>query len=190
MFDLDRHFDLGDLAELRPSLAARAGEHTTDRRQIDGLLLIATELATNAIRHGGGRGRLQLWHRGTTLYCRVTDAGPGLTRTDIGRVRPEPTATGGRGLWLCRRLARLLYVHAGPGRVGTTITAIIASEQPDGRRTPPSPAPASLAAALAERTRELLGTSQYLCARAAAATAAAAEICRRRPRRRIEPRPL
>ena len=174
--DLDRQFDGSDLSGLRASLADRAGAYDADRRQVDVLLLIASELATNAVRHGGGQGRLQLWHRGTTFCCRVTDAGPGLALAELRRPRAEATATGGRGLWICRKLARLLYVHAGRNAVGAVVTAIVAAKVQDNDR----PRVREGAAAIAERSHELLDTSHYLCRRAAAATAIAAEIHQRR----------
>src|SRR5437867_4265059 len=38
------------------------------------LALAVTEIATNSLRHGGGRGLLQIWRDGPNLLCEVRDA--------------------------------------------------------------------------------------------------------------------
>lgn len=123
--DVDQTFDADGLYQLRAALAAHAGTITTDKEQIDSLLIVAGELATNAVRHGGGRGRLRLWHRDTVLYCHVSDDGPGLADPAVGHFRPDPGhAAGGLGLWLCRQLTSELHIEAG-STGGTTVLAVI-----------------------------------------------------------------
>ncbi|MEU7875422.1 ATP-binding protein [Dactylosporangium sp. NPDC049140] len=107
-------FDLDGLYQLRAALAAHAGEITADKDQIDNPLIVAGELAANSVRHGAGRGRLQLWHRETVLYCRVSDDGPGIGDLTLGHTRLDPAHTdGGRGLWLCRQLTSELRINPG-----------------------------------------------------------------------------
>jgi anti-sigma regulatory factor (Ser/Thr protein kinase) len=88
---------------------------------------VAGELATNAIRHGGGQGRLLLWHHDETLYCRVSDQGPGITDPTAGTYQPSPHASQnvGRGLWIRRNLASELTISTGPDGRGTIVQAVI-----------------------------------------------------------------
>jgi anti-sigma regulatory factor (Ser/Thr protein kinase) len=124
--DVELSVDVDGLHALRSTLAAHASQRAVPEEQIEHLLIIATELATNAIRHGGGAGRLRLWHRDGTLYCQVSDRGAGIADATAGATRPEPTDPDAhRGLWICRNLADELTIQPNPGGVGVTITAAI-----------------------------------------------------------------
>lgn len=125
--DVDQPFDADGLYALRATLAAHASRHGTPEQQIEHLIIVASELAANAIRHGGGAGRLRLWHHDTTLYCQVTDQGPGITDPVVGTTPPDPTNPyGGRGIWITRHLTSELRIEPGPNGRGTiTITAAI-----------------------------------------------------------------
>lgn len=119
---LDQAFGAGDLAALRSGVAAYAAQQGAADRAED-VVLVAHELATNVIRHGGGRGRLGLWRDGHCLVCRVTDTGPGMT--DAARTAndlPSPQMGGGRGLWIVRSLAAV-GIESGPG--GTAVVAVV-----------------------------------------------------------------
>jgi anti-sigma regulatory factor (Ser/Thr protein kinase) len=117
---LDQTFDAGGLIALRSAVAAYAAELGAGRR-VDDVVLIAHELSSNAIRHGGGSGRLRLWRDDYRLMCRVSDGGPGLTdAANAGAEPPAPQVPGGRGLWMARRLAA---VRIDTGPTGTVITA-------------------------------------------------------------------
>jgi anti-sigma regulatory factor (Ser/Thr protein kinase) len=122
---LDQAFDAGGLIALRSAVAAHATElglTTTTRR--DELVLLAHELASNAIVHGGGHGRLRLWAADGRIYCEVSDSGPGLPAALLaGGEQPPLGATGGRGLWLVRVLADDLDLRSGAN--GSTITAAV-----------------------------------------------------------------
>ncbi len=119
---LDQGFDASNLLPLRSAVAAYATELRAGAR-VDDLVLIAHELASNAVRHGGGRGRLRLWRDDYRVICRVSDAGRGLADAEgAGRELPSPQTAGGRGLCIARLLAA---VRIDTGPVGTTITAAI-----------------------------------------------------------------
>ena len=122
--DMEQSFDAGGLYELRSALAAHASELGVADEHIETLVIVATELATNAIRHGGGTGRVRLWHDDTSMYCQISDKGAGLTDPHAGSDLPEPTAAGGRGLWICRNLARELIIEH-PPHGGLSVTAAI-----------------------------------------------------------------
>jgi anti-sigma regulatory factor (Ser/Thr protein kinase) len=89
--------------------------------RVDDLVLIAHELASNAVRHGGGSGRLRLWRDDYRVICRVSDGGRGIA--SVAEELPGPRSEGGRGLWIARRLAAV-RIDTGPG--GTTVTAAVA----------------------------------------------------------------
>lgn len=120
---LDQPFDRDALFSLRSAVAAHASELGAGPA-VDQTILVAHELASNAVRHGGGSGRLRLWRAGGHLYCQVSDSGGGLSDPErTGTSRPAPSVPGGRGLWIARQLSEL-RIDTGPD--GTTITAAIA----------------------------------------------------------------
>jgi anti-sigma regulatory factor (Ser/Thr protein kinase) len=119
---LNQTFDAPGLLSLRSAVAAYAAELGAGTR-VEDVVLVAHELASNAIRHGGGSGRLRLWRDDYRLLCRVSDSGPGLAdAAETGAELPSPQVPGGRGLWIARRLAA---VRIDTGRTGTVITAAI-----------------------------------------------------------------
>jgi signal transduction histidine kinase len=92
---------------------------------------VAHELSSNAVRHGGGTGRLRLWRTATALVVQVSDTGHGLADpVQAGRTRPLPSVPGGRGLWIVRHLAAM---EVDQGVDGTTITATITLPGPAAR---------------------------------------------------------
>jgi anti-sigma regulatory factor (Ser/Thr protein kinase) len=86
----------------------------------DDAVLVAHELATNVIRHGGGFGRLRMWRESGRIVCRVSDCGPGMPALVA---EPETRRPGGRGLWIARRLADV-RIESGPS--GTVVVAAMA----------------------------------------------------------------
>jgi anti-sigma regulatory factor (Ser/Thr protein kinase) len=123
--DVDHSFDVDGLYALRATIAAHASHLGARPEQVEHLLIVASELASNAIRHGGGGGRLLLWQADNTLYCQVTDNGPGLADQTVGTTRPAHNSADGRGLWICRNLTAALTIELGPDGSGTTVTAAI-----------------------------------------------------------------
>ncbi|NUT36252.1 MAG: ATP-binding protein [Hamadaea sp.] len=115
-------FRAGDLHRVRQTVSAYAHEWGVPGDRAGTLLLVASELAVNAVRHGGGIGRLRLWRDSTGVVCEVADRGPGLADPEqAGRTAPGPRQSGGRGLWILRTVADDLLVVSGPD--GTTVTA-------------------------------------------------------------------
>ena len=119
---LDQRFDAGSLFGLRSAVIAHAIA-LGNAQVVEELALVAHELATNAVRHGGGRGRLRLSVAGRRLWCEVSDDGPGLPDpVHLGTELPAPNNAGGRGLWIARQMSDLT-IDTTP--IGTTITAVI-----------------------------------------------------------------
>jgi anti-sigma regulatory factor (Ser/Thr protein kinase) len=108
---LDTPVDTDSLYTLRASIAAHASALGMSDSRVSLLLVVATELATNAIRHGGGTGRLRLWQEAGAIHCEVTDTGPGITEPEQSGTTFVPlNADVGRGLWIVRRLADRLEI--------------------------------------------------------------------------------
>jgi anti-sigma regulatory factor (Ser/Thr protein kinase) len=114
---LDERFDERDLVALRSAVAAHADDAGLPEARAAELVLIAHELAINAVLHGGGAGRLRLWATRSAVHCQVTDEGPGLSGARLGEpARPAAGAAGGRGLWLVRQFSdRLTLDNRAPG---------------------------------------------------------------------------
>ena len=128
---LDQPFDTDALFTLRSAVAAHAAGLGAGRA-VDDAVLVAHELASNAVRHGGGEGRLRLWRSHEGLVCEVSDSGTGLSDPhQAGTHRPSPAVPGGRGLWIARQLSEV-RISTGPD--GTTVTAVLpVPAQPPGQ---------------------------------------------------------
>ncbi len=106
-----QRFARGDLPRLR-RLVERAGRRLgLSPTRTDDLVLVVNEIATNAIRHGGGSGTLTMVSQPDGVSVEVRDCGPGLP----AHTREEPptataTSIGGRGLWIVRRRCRRLSI--------------------------------------------------------------------------------
>jgi len=130
---LDQAFDNDSLYALREAVAAHAMQAGLAEGRVGDLVFAVHELASNAIRHGGGRGRLRIWDTGALLRCEVTDDGAaqsaagdaGAGAGDAARWRIDP----GHGLWLVRRVADETSVQAGPSG---TVAAVSFTLPPPG----------------------------------------------------------
>lgn len=85
------------------------------------LALVVSELATNALRHGGGRYRMRLQADEDTLYVAVSDPNPAPPRE---RTPDLDGATGGFGWHLVRSLTSSIAITPGPGP-GKTLHAAL-----------------------------------------------------------------
>jgi anti-sigma regulatory factor (Ser/Thr protein kinase) len=125
---LDETFAAETLFQLRAAVAAHGCDLGAVEPALGDLVLVAQELAANAVRHGradaGDPGRLRLWRDGPAIVCEVSDHGRGLSDPDhAGLVPAPPGVSGGRGLWIIRQVVLELDIVTGPA--GTTITAAV-----------------------------------------------------------------
>ncbi|HWU07929.1 MAG TPA: ATP-binding protein [Streptomyces sp.] len=86
------------------------------------LVLVVSELVTNALRHGGGRYTLRLSAGPRTVTAAVSDPDPALPRA---RTPDLDGVAGGFGWHMVRRLTEALTVTPGPG-TGKTVCARLA----------------------------------------------------------------
>jgi anti-sigma regulatory factor (Ser/Thr protein kinase) len=80
----------------------------------DDLLLAATEIAANSIRHGGGGGTLRVWREDEFVVCEMTDRGA-IREPLAGRLPPQPGRDGGYGLWLVQQVCDLVQLRTFAG---------------------------------------------------------------------------
>jgi anti-sigma regulatory factor (Ser/Thr protein kinase) len=66
------------------------------------MLLAATEIATNAIRHGAGIEDIRIGRAHGRFVCEITDRGPGFDDPAAGYLAPRDGV--GSGLWVARQL--------------------------------------------------------------------------------------
>jgi len=121
---LEVEFAAGSLYLLRQAVAVRAVAAGMGEARAQDVVLAVNELASNAIRHGAGRGRLRMWDQDGAVCCQVEDAGraPRGGRPGAGA---GPGAAGwpyvhGHGLWVVRLLADQMSAVSGPR--GTCVT--------------------------------------------------------------------
>ncbi|MEX2406149.1 MAG: sensor histidine kinase [Actinomycetota bacterium] len=96
--------------------AERAG--VSPGRTMD-LELATSEIASNALFHGGGAATLLTWRDGDYLICQIEDEGPGLADVLAGYRPPSLAQESGRGLWLARQVVDLLQIVPTP--TGTAV---------------------------------------------------------------------
>jgi serine/threonine-protein kinase RsbW len=130
---LARDFTVEDLPSLRHAVHASAGASGLAGDALDDFVIVVHELATNAVRHGGGRGKIEMRADGDTLLCDIRDHGPGFPDgVPAPAGPPSPEVPGGRGLWLARHLSDTLLITDGPGGVTVSITACLPAPAPSG----------------------------------------------------------
>jgi anti-sigma regulatory factor (Ser/Thr protein kinase) len=112
-FDLD---SFGAVREHVGTIADRAG--LGDDRGAD-LVLAVHEVATNSVRHGGGRGELRVWVEGQRVVCEVRDAGWLPDPRAVGRRPASSDSVGGRGLWIAKQLCDRMHVSS--SEAGTVV---------------------------------------------------------------------
>jgi anti-sigma regulatory factor (Ser/Thr protein kinase) len=94
-----------------------ASEAGLDDGRAGDLVLAASEVAANTLRHAGGTGTLRIWATAEEIICQLADPG----RIDdplAGRRRPASEGNG-QGLWVVNQLCDLVELRSGAG--GTTV---------------------------------------------------------------------
>lgn len=89
-------------------------------RVLDDLLLIVSELVTNAVRHGHGDVALRLAFYGERIAGSVSDDGPGFAHDAHDR---DPTRAGGQGLNIVSQLTTDWGTHPDTSHVWFEVSA-------------------------------------------------------------------
>lgn len=116
-------FSADDLPAVRRIVETQARTAGLPELRRHDLVLAVDEIASNAVRHGGGAGTLDLWVAEGQLWFRVVDSGSGMA-PGVRPALPEPTQANGRGLWIAHQVADQFTVDSGP--TGTTVTGAFA----------------------------------------------------------------
>jgi len=106
-------FDMRTLGWVRTLVSREAEAAGLSAQRAEGLVMAANEVATNSVRHGGGRGVVRVWRGPLAVICEVRDRGR-LTDALAGRRRPVADRDGGRGLWLANQLCYLVQLRNEP----------------------------------------------------------------------------
>ena len=106
-------YSIAELAPLRHLVSARAMDLAVPADRVRDFTVAVSEVATNSIRHGGGRGVMHMWVGGGSLVCELSDAGY-ISDPLAGKIRPSAEQHGGRGLWFAHQLCDLVQIRSTP----------------------------------------------------------------------------
>jgi len=100
--------------ELREQLAGELAAAEISEAQTLDLLLAATEIANNAMQHGGGIQEVRVGRARGRFVCEIVDRGDGFDDPAAGYLAPR--AGIGAGLWVARQLTwRIEFFHSPTG---------------------------------------------------------------------------
>ena len=107
---------------LRSKFAALAQRINIPDLTKEKMLLVASELVHNNIKHAEGRGLIQVWQQpGPILDVLTLDYGPGIA--DLAKAEEDGYSTSntfGKGLGAIRRLSDESYIYSQPEHFGQT----------------------------------------------------------------------
>ncbi len=109
----DFSFDAATLGELRAFIRQYGRETEIAGQAVENLVTGVNELATNSVRHGGGRGTAMLWREHDVLVCEIRDRGR-ISAPLAGRIEPPTGDLRGRGLWLANHICDLIQIRSVP----------------------------------------------------------------------------
>lgn len=104
--------DIADLPAMRSEVRRSIAAHGIDADVLDQLVLALDEMASNALRHGGGRVEASLRLTSDAYLIEVSDSAA--ARPPTPAVDRDPSE-GGLGLYLIARMARLHGWYASSG---------------------------------------------------------------------------
>jgi anti-sigma regulatory factor (Ser/Thr protein kinase) len=107
-----------DLSVLREFVVRQAGRSGLAAERSADLVLSASEVAANTLRHTRRPGTVVAWHTADEFLCQITDTGQ-ITDPLAGLRPPSEERLGGQGLWVVNKVCDLVEMRTGPD--GTTI---------------------------------------------------------------------
>lgn len=107
--------ELADVREFVEAQAIRAG---LPAPRASDLVIAASEVAANTLRHAGGEGSVRVWAQDGEVICEFRDSGI-ISDPQAGLTRPDDPVGGGLGLWVVRQVCDGVDIEA--GTAGTTV---------------------------------------------------------------------
>ena len=107
-----------NLSEVRALVFKHATDAGLTEARANDLVLAGSEVAANTLRHTQSHGTLDIWHDQHEVVCEVHDEGT-ITDPLAGRRLPDPSASGGHGLWLVHQVCDLVELRS--DATGTTV---------------------------------------------------------------------
>jgi anti-sigma regulatory factor (Ser/Thr protein kinase) len=107
-----------DLRPVRSLVGRCARSARLPARRITDLVLAASEVAANTLRHTKAGGTVHLWHNEEEILCQIHDSGVIADRLAGYRI-PADDPPGGKGLWLVHQVCDLVELRS--STTGTTI---------------------------------------------------------------------
>ena len=107
-----------DLRPVRGLVAAVAGQAGLSPGRCTDMVIAASEVAANTLRHTNGPGVVRLWATDAEVLCQFEDTGR-ITDPMAGSWRPDGNFAGGHGLWLVNQVCDLAEIWS--SELGTTI---------------------------------------------------------------------
>jgi anti-sigma regulatory factor (Ser/Thr protein kinase) len=108
----------GDLHSVRAFVAAMADRARLSAERSTDLVIAASEVAANTLRHTTGGGVIRLWHTAKEMLCQLDDGGH-ISDPLAGYFRPTGEVPGQQGLWLVNQICDLVEVRT--AETGTSI---------------------------------------------------------------------
>jgi len=134
--------DASQVAEARRAAVGLAQAHGFSEEDAGRVAIVATELATNMLKHGEGGVLLVGSYddpTGSGIECLALDKGPGMTNVAASMRDGHSTAgSPGTGLGAIKRGSHMSEIYSHPG-AGTAILTRFSPGHPDPQRAPASP---------------------------------------------------
>jgi anti-sigma regulatory factor (Ser/Thr protein kinase) len=108
-----------DLRPVRDLVGRHAAAAGLPPPRASDLVLAASEIAANTVRHTSAGGTVQAWQTRDEVVCQVQDQG-WIADPLAGRRRPAPDAAG-QGLWVVNQVCDLVEVRTGPAGTATRL---------------------------------------------------------------------
>lgn len=122
-------FGEAEVRDVREFVAAQAVASGLEPARGFDLLVAASEIATNSLKHGGGSGVVRVWYDATAVVCEFSDAGA-LTDPLAGRELPSQDGEGQRGLWLANQLCDLVQIRVFDSRTVVRLHMTVEARRP------------------------------------------------------------
>jgi anti-sigma regulatory factor (Ser/Thr protein kinase) len=107
-----------DLRPVRALVAAEADRAGLSGSRRTDLIIAASEVAANTLKHTGGPGLVRVWVTSDEILCQFDDSGH-IRDPLAGYGRPSGDEPGGQGLWLVNQVCDLAEIRS--SALGTTI---------------------------------------------------------------------